>query len=82
MFESLPECAQYCYIESAKDSPCRYSRDRYCLCGGSERDRLLDATHTRAVRYCESKAPEMQVLIAEWLDFICEPMSGIYYSGR
>lgn len=82
IFEDLPQCAQYCYLESAKDSPCRNSRDRYCLCDSPEIDKLLEATHIRAMNYCESKAPVVQAMIEDWLNFICEPRSGVQFQRR
>lgn len=81
-FEDLPQCARYSYLESAKDSPCHGSRDRYCLCAGSELDKVLAATYSRAVMFCEPKASETTALIADWLDFVCDPKLAHYRQRR
>lgn len=82
VFDDLPQCARYSYLESAIDSPCYDSDDRYCLCASSELDKVLAATYTRAVLYCEPKAPEMTALVAGWLNSICEPRTGTHYRRR
>lgn len=82
VFDDLPQCARYSYLESAKDSPCRASRDRYCLCASSELEKVLAATYTRAVLYCEPKAPEVTALVAGWLSSICDPKPATHYRRR
>lgn len=82
VFDDLPQCARYSYLESAIASPCRASRDRYCLCASSELDKVLAATYAHAVVFCEPKASEVTALIAGWLNSICEPRSGTHYRRR
>lgn len=82
IFEDLPQCAQYCYIKSAEASPCYESDDRWCLCASSALEKTLDDTYNLALRYCEPKAPEIRVIVEDWLNYVCEPRLGTQYRRR